>query len=220
MIGSLENIRPGEEFKSARFIGDKAFLVTFRQTDPLFVIDLHVHSDPKIIGELHIPGFSSYLHPYGTVGNKEYLIGLGKDRRATKVDLYEIDYAKKDPNGKISVTQKHVFQFPGESSDSPAETNPRSFVFDEKDKILYLPLQSYDSNRRGEEKFQGIKSLKIDIENGIRETASHPVRHPDDIADARVGYYADPSGIHSFFANGNGITFFSQTDEKSIAFYP
>lgn len=62
--GMLLNIEPGEEFKSSRYIGDKLYLVTFERTDPLFVIDMATITKPRIIGELKIPGFSTYLHPY------------------------------------------------------------------------------------------------------------------------------------------------------------
>ena len=55
VVGMLNDIEPGEEFKSSRYIGDKLYLVTFEQTDPLFVIDLEDIEDPKIVGELKIP---------------------------------------------------------------------------------------------------------------------------------------------------------------------
>ncbi|MFA5916623.1 MAG: beta-propeller domain-containing protein [Candidatus Gracilibacteria bacterium] len=143
LIGSLENIKPGEEFKSARFIGDKAFLVTFRQTDPLFVIDLHIPSNPKIIGELQIPGYSTYLHPYGKVGNKDYLIGIGRENSSVKVDLYEIDYEKQSLGNQIDVKQKYSYKFEGDSTETPVLDNPRAFVWDDVDKILYLPIKNW-----------------------------------------------------------------------------
>ena len=146
LIWELEKIKPREEFKSSRFIWDKAFLVTFRQKDPLFVIDLHIPSEPKIIWELHIPGYSSYLHPYWKVWNKEYLIWIWQERRNVKVDLYEIDYDKKNIWWQVDVKQKYKYIFERksynwDSSISPAETNPRSFVWDKNEKLLYLPIE-------------------------------------------------------------------------------
>jgi uncharacterized secreted protein with C-terminal beta-propeller domain len=74
----LLNIEPGEEFKSSRYMGDKLYLVTFERTDPLFVIDLENTKKPKIVGELKIPGYSTYLHPYAPAKDgKQYLLGLG-----------------------------------------------------------------------------------------------------------------------------------------------
>lgn len=107
LAGSLLNIEPGEEFKSSRYIGDKLYLVTFQQIDPLFVVDVADISKPKIIGELKIPGYSTYLHPYGTLKNNvQYLIGLGYSTQENqrggvtndkvKIDLYKIDYNAKE----------------------------------------------------------------------------------------------------------------------------
>jgi inhibitor of cysteine peptidase len=73
--GEITGIAPTEQIYSARFMGNRAYLVTFKQTDPLFVIDLSNTREPKILGELKIPGFSNYLHPY----DETHLIGFGKD---------------------------------------------------------------------------------------------------------------------------------------------
>jgi inhibitor of cysteine peptidase len=64
VIGKLSNIAPGENFQSARFIGSRLYLVTFEQIDPFFVISLADPKFLKILGELKIPGYSTYLHPY------------------------------------------------------------------------------------------------------------------------------------------------------------
>ncbi|MCH7647707.1 MAG: beta-propeller domain-containing protein, partial [Thaumarchaeota archaeon] len=70
IVGGLDQIAPGESIFSARFIGDRLYLVTFQQIDPFFVIDLSTDT-PKILGELKITGFSNYLHPY----DEEHIIG-------------------------------------------------------------------------------------------------------------------------------------------------
>ena len=75
VVGKIEGLAEGETIHSARFMGNRAYLVTFRQTDPLFAIDLSEPANPKVLGELKIPGVSEYLHPYG----ENYLIGLGHD---------------------------------------------------------------------------------------------------------------------------------------------
>jgi len=100
---NLMNIEPGENFKSSRYIWDKLYLVTYQSIDPLFVVDLEDTSKPKIIGELKIPGYSTYLHPYSDAKNGiQYLIWLWYSTTDngygwlktdnTKVDLYKIDY--------------------------------------------------------------------------------------------------------------------------------
>ncbi|MFK7779554.1 MAG: beta-propeller domain-containing protein [Candidatus Gracilibacteria bacterium] len=218
LIGTLENIKPNEQFKSSRFIGDKAFLVTFRQTDPLFVIDLHIPSNPKIIGELHIPGYSSYLHPYGKIGNKEYLIGIGQENNNVKIDLYEIDYDKKNIGNQIEVIQKHKYIFSGKSSHSPAENNPRTFVWDKDDKILYLPIQMGQWYSQPNT-FHGLKALKIEVDSGIKEIESFNTRG-NSINDSRVGYYKSSTNKAIFFIEPGFILFSGDDNEtKETTFY-
>lgn len=91
ITGSLLGLAPGENIKSARYIGDKAYVVTFRRTDPLFVIDLKNPKAPKLMGELKIPGFSSYLHPIGD----GLLLGVGRDGDergdyGTKLSIFDV----------------------------------------------------------------------------------------------------------------------------------
>lgn len=78
--GSVEGLAKGERIYSARFMGDKAYMVTFRETDPLFVIDVANPTAPKVLGELKIPGFSNYLHPL----DENHLIGFGYETVAEK----------------------------------------------------------------------------------------------------------------------------------------
>ncbi len=74
-VGQITGIAPGERLYAARFLGDRAYLVTFRQVDPLFTVDLSNPADPQLVGELKIPGFSNYLQSIGD----GYLLGLGSD---------------------------------------------------------------------------------------------------------------------------------------------
>ncbi len=115
-LSSLEWIAKWENFQASRYIWDKLFLVTFQQIDPLFVIDLKNVLSPKIIGELKIPWYSTYLHPY----DENHLIGLGYDTTVSqwggtvngglKVDLYEINYDKKvSSSGSVNDCTKSSF---------------------------------------------------------------------------------------------------------------
>lgn len=110
-VGELTEIEPGEEFQGVRFMGDMAYLVTFPTPrpfprDPLFAIDMSSDT-PRIIGELKIPGYSTYLHPLKYEGDSQYLIWLGYDVRETdqrdnpirgwlKVDVYEVAFDQKE----------------------------------------------------------------------------------------------------------------------------
>ena len=77
IVGSLTGLAKDERIYSARFMGDKAYMVTFKQTDPLFVIDVATPTAPKVLGELKIPGFSNYLHPL----DENHLIGFGYETK-------------------------------------------------------------------------------------------------------------------------------------------
>src|SRR6185436_2056678 len=70
-----DDIAPGEQIYSVRFLGDRAYMVTFKTVDPLFVIDTSNPKSPKILGRLKIPGYSNYLHPY----DETHIIGFGKE---------------------------------------------------------------------------------------------------------------------------------------------
>ncbi len=74
-VGQTERLAPGEQIYSVRYVGDIAYVVTFRQVDPLFAIDMSVPTDPQVKGDLHIPGFSNYLQPL----RDDFLIGLGRN---------------------------------------------------------------------------------------------------------------------------------------------
>jgi uncharacterized secreted protein with C-terminal beta-propeller domain len=75
IVGTLDNLAKGEQIYSTRFLGNRCYMVTFRLVDPLFAIDLSVPEKPTVLGELKIPGYSNYLHPY----DETHLIGFGKD---------------------------------------------------------------------------------------------------------------------------------------------
>ena len=74
-LASLQGLGPNEQIYAVRFLGDRAYVVTFRQIDPLFIIDLSDPAEPRVAGELKIPGFSAYLHPLGD----GLLLGVGQD---------------------------------------------------------------------------------------------------------------------------------------------
>lgn len=164
IMGSLNNLAPKERIYSARFINDRAYLVTFVQTDPLFVIDLKNPSAPKVLGELKIPGFSNYLHPID--GNT--LLGLGKDTKTNewggvvptnlKLALFDVS----DPTAPKILDQKTIG---GEGSDSAALYDHKAFLFDPSTKTLALPvgLTSNEKNQFGyaELIFNGSIILKI-----------------------------------------------------------
>lgn len=85
VVGALEGLAPTERIYAARFLGDRAYLVTFRQVDPFYVLDVADPRSPRLLGELKIPGFSEYLHPMGD----DHVLGVGRDA----VEAEEGDFA-------------------------------------------------------------------------------------------------------------------------------
>lgn len=86
IVGKLEDLAPTERIYAARFMGEKAYLITFEIVDPLFVIDVSNPSAPKVLGELKIPGFSNYLHPI----DENHLLGIGRDTKVTNFHGREV----------------------------------------------------------------------------------------------------------------------------------
>ncbi|MBN4050023.1 beta-propeller domain-containing protein [Nitrospira defluvii] len=86
VIGKLENIAPGERLTAARFIGERGFLVTVVQIDPLFTIDLSDPRAPTIAGELSVPGFSTYIHAFG----ETHLITMGRNGRQVQLSMFDV----------------------------------------------------------------------------------------------------------------------------------
>ena len=138
IVGELDEIAPDESIFSARFMGDRLYLVTFQQIDPFFVIDLSTDT-PKILGELKIPGFSNYLHPY----DEEHVIGIGRDTK-------EVDNGRVQQLGiKIALFNVADVKNPkvaddiiiGDSSThSEALYEHKSFFFDKKSRVLSIPI--------------------------------------------------------------------------------
>lgn len=165
---TLENIAPTETFKSSRFMWDKAYLVTFKQVDPLFVIDLSNPANPSIIGELKIPWFSSYLHPIWKKDGKEYLLWVGEIWSNLKVDLYEADYGERPlSKNKVSVKQTATLEIRDTEAKyrytrmySPVLNNPRAFVYDKEKNELLLPVSYNDRHPYGK---KALKVIQVDI---------------------------------------------------------
>ncbi len=138
IVGGLDQIAPDESIFSARFIDDRLYMVTFQQIDPFFVIDLSTDT-PKILGELKIPGFSSYLHPY----DKEHIIGIGRDTKeigdnrvqqlGIKIALFNVaDVSNPIVADDIIIGDR--------STHSEALYNHKSFFFDKIRGVLSIPI--------------------------------------------------------------------------------
>ena len=138
IVGELEEIASEESIFSARFIGDRLYLVTFQQIDPFFVIDLSTDT-PKILGELKIPGFSNYLHPY----DEEHVIGVGRDTKETENGRVQQLGVKIALFNVANVNNPKVVDdiVVGDSStQSEALYNHKAFFFDKSREVLSIPI--------------------------------------------------------------------------------
>ncbi len=130
IIGEIEDLAKGERIYSARFMGERAYMVTFRQVDPFYVLDLSDPEDPEVLGYLKIPGYSSYLHPY----DEDHVIGLGKEGRNLKLSLFDVS----DVEDPIEVDK---YTIEGATySDSNALHDHKAFLFDKGKELLVIPV--------------------------------------------------------------------------------
>ena len=137
-VGSLEQIAPNESIYSARFIGDRLYLVTFRQVDPLFVIDLS-SSQPKVLGSLKLPGFSTYLHPFDAT----HIIGIGRntqDNGYGGVEPLGVQLALFDVSDVSHPVKVGGAVIGGQGTDSEALYDHKAFFFDSQKGILSIPV--------------------------------------------------------------------------------
>lgn len=158
VVGALTGIAPGERIYSARFVGDTLYLVTFRQMDPLFVIDLSAPSSPSVLGQLEMPGFSSYLQPI----DKNHLLGIGSENSNVKVSLYDVT----DPMKPSEVSK---FVLDADYSYSEAQGNHKAVLFDAERGVLVIPVSSYSYGDYWDcsQHQQGAYVFTISAENGI-----------------------------------------------------
>ncbi|MCJ7425260.1 beta-propeller domain-containing protein [Candidatus Bathyarchaeota archaeon] len=139
IVGKLENLASGENLHSARFMGSRCYLVTFQTVDPLFVIDLSVPSNPSVLGNLTIPGYSDYLHPY----DENHLIGIGKDTvteggsfalyQGVKISLFDVS--------NVTNPQQIANYIIGDrGSSSLVFDDHKAFLFDRAMHLLAIPV--------------------------------------------------------------------------------
>jgi inhibitor of cysteine peptidase len=177
-FGRLENLAPGEEVYSARFMGSRCYLVTFKKVDPLFVIDLANPGQPEVLGELKITGYSDYLHPY----DENHVIGIGKEAVAAeegdfawyqgvKISLFDVsDVANPKEIAKYEIGDR--------GTDSPVLNDHKAFLFDRSKNLLVLPVSVAEIDPSqypggvpswgyGEVVWQGAYVFDISLESGL-----------------------------------------------------
>ena len=125
-VGSVKDLGKTEKIYSVRFLNDKGYVVTFRQIDPFYVIDLSNPKNPQVKGELKIPGYSSYLHPI----SEDRILGIGKEGSKVKISLFNVSDAS-DPIEEAKYILDEYY--------SEILNNHHAFLMDSKHQIFFLP---------------------------------------------------------------------------------
>jgi uncharacterized secreted protein with C-terminal beta-propeller domain len=139
-VGSVTDLGKGERIYAVRFMGDRGYVVTFKETDPLYVLDLTNAENPTVTGELKIPGYSSYLHPL----KDGLLLGIGKEESQVKISLFDVS----NPTVPTEIDKYLLSDYWSEIL-----TTHRAFLQDAKNTIFFLPSEkggyvfSYANNK-------------------------------------------------------------------------
>ena len=179
-IGETEKLAEGEKMYSSRFLGDRAYLVTYKTIDPLFVIDLSNPENPQVLGELKIPGYSTYLHPY----DENHLIGIGmqteekvnrdssgrvRSTTATITGMKMALFDVTDVNNPIQISDTII----GDSRTTSAIlTNHKALLFSKEKELLAIPVNNYTEDFEIENSSDEYESMVSSYTNYKKEYVS------------------------------------------------
>ena len=195
-IGMLDGLGDTERIYSVRFMGDVGYVVTFRQVDPLYTVDLSDPRDPELLGELKIPGYSAYLHPVGD----GLLMGVGQDAtdegrvQGTQVSVFDVSDLS-DP-GRVDT---HTLS---QGTNSEVEYDHHAFLFWEG--LAVVPVQQWRWDGKTEEVFMGALALRVDGRGFLSEAGE--VVHPGGEGESWDGR----SRIHRSIVIGGSLYTISQ----------
>lgn len=195
VVGALEKLAKDEEIYSARFMGKRAYLVTFKQMDPFFAIDLSDPLNPKVLGELKMPGFSEYLHPY----DENTIIGLGRETSETKwggVTREGVKLSLFDVSDVSNPKEIDKYVFTDESSSSIALDDHKAFLFSKEKSLLVIPVTLREFSIKGGIgifSFEGAVVFSVDKEKGfdLRGKIDHSDGSEGEGSDWYGYYYYD-----------------------------
>ena len=154
VLGKTDYLAKGEKMYSTRFIGSKAYLVTYKTIDPLFVIDLSDSSSPKVLGKLKIPGYSTYLHPY----DETHIIGIGMETEekinrnssgkvvSTSSKIVGMKMALFDVSDVENPVQVSNTIIGNKNTTSSILTNPKALLFSKEKELIAIPVNNYSED--------------------------------------------------------------------------
>ena len=160
-IGKLENLAENESIRSVRYMGDKAYIVTFENTDPLFVIDTSDPTNPEVLGELKLPGYSEYLQFW----DETHIIGIGYDAdlkgniTGMKMSLFDISDSKNPKEvSNVKLGDKGTY--------TEAIYNHKVLLISKKENIIAFPIFIEEKSK---DTFQGAIVYTVDVTKGFNE---------------------------------------------------
>jgi inhibitor of cysteine peptidase len=215
LAGKVENIAPGEKIYSTRFMGDRAYMVTFRNVDPFFVIDLKDPQKPQILGKLKIPGYSDYLHPY----DENHIIGFGKDTVEMKgwdgesQAFYQgLKIAVFDVTNVSQPVEMSKVVIGDRGTDSEILNNHKALLFSKEKNLLAFPVtlmekapgvKDNNTPAYGSFSFQGAYIYNIDLKNGLQYKGRISHLEPADYQKAGDYWYDSDNNIKRVLYIGN-----------------
>lgn len=211
-VGSVTGIAPGESIYSVRFMGNRAYMVTFKQVDPLFVIDLSDARNPKILGKLKIPGYSNYLHPV----DENHVLGFGKevDESIDKDKVHSDDavyytailgmkLALFDVTDVANPIELHKEVIGARGTESPLLSDHKALLFDKERGLLAFPVTVYEKTTKPKVNdwdadtavvFQGAYVYDFSVKSGF-DLKGKITHHTADEFMKAGDYWYDQSGL-------------------------
>jgi hypothetical protein len=193
VVGEVTGIAPSEDIRSARFVGDRGFVVTFKKTDPLFVLDLSDPTTPQIAGELEIPGFSTYMH----LMDADHLltIGFDADDQGDFAWFAGVQLQIFDVSDMANPRRTHLEIIGTRGTASEATGNHLAFNYFGPLDLLAIPMAICEGGSGGEYgdvmTFNGLLVYDVTVEDGFSEHGrlSHGV--PADVESACSTWWTD-----------------------------
>jgi hypothetical protein len=231
-IGHVGGIAPNEQIYAARFEGDRAYLVTFQQIDPLFTIDLRDPTDPKVAGELEVPGFSTYLHQLED--GRLLGIGVGGDDEGANWGMTQVSMFDTSDFANPTLQDTLQLQAEGGWSWSEAQYDHHAFQYWEPKALLAIPVSSYrelgDTNGDGYyewDYYSRLELINVSLTDGLSLKGS--IDHGDFYSPDQYWYYRDVRrsifmGDYLYAISDRGITVhltedLSKVTEQSLPGY-
>lgn len=211
LTGKLTGIAPGERIYSARFMGNTGYFVTYKNTDPLFSVDLSDPANPTILGTLKIPGFSNYLHPYGD----GILLGFGEETDPETQEFLGLKLSMFDISDPANVKEddKLIIE---DAMYSDAQYDYKSMMIDPEKNIfgfLYYAETKQDGYYSGNGKYYYV-TYAYDEEYGFIETAKYVINDGSEYETAGVrGIYI---GDYLYICTNRQITSYKLNSEEKI----